>query len=340
MLIKDYTISIYTTKKVIFMRSMIKFQLYFLSFGLLAAGIFPFYANFFVIWKPGMLKYFVIGCVLAGIFVGVGNFFVFKAILKKLKNIIQEKSEQVYGKEVSETIATKDLFDSVINKFNGLIEHLLSTLEKIKRIDDSLKSQINRTIAITDDMQSSIGSIEKNVQQTNILIKSTYDEVQKTESNLTNIKSSSQSSLSKAISLSENSNEIKNIISAIESITFQTKLLSLNAAVEAARAGEKGKGFAVVADEISEMSMQATESTSRINEVISKMIFEIEESRTMLDESTQIINDESLHYEDVKKTLNDMIENINVNAQEYGNIIEHIKQLSEVNKEISELING
>jgi methyl-accepting chemotaxis protein len=50
--------------------------------------------------------------------------------------------------------------------------------------------------------------------------------------------------------ISESSNRIEDIISVIDSIAFQTNLLSLNSAVEAARAGAEGRGFAVVASEV------------------------------------------------------------------------------------------
>ena len=51
-----------------------------LSFGILMGFVFPVYARFFVEWKPGMLGYFVAGCIAAGITVGVVSFLFVKVI--------------------------------------------------------------------------------------------------------------------------------------------------------------------------------------------------------------------------------------------------------------------
>ena len=65
-----------------------------------------------------------------------------------------------------------------------------------------------------------------------------------------------------------NARQIGGIITTIGEISFQTRILSLNAAVEAARAGEQGRGFAVVADEVRALAHRTSEATSEIQTLI------------------------------------------------------------------------
>lgn len=72
--------------------------------------------------------------------------------------------------------------------------------------------------------------------------------------------------------LEKKSNSINTIISAINSISEQTNLLSLNASIEAARAKEAGKGFAVVAEEIGKLSDQCMDSAGQISKIVQEII--------------------------------------------------------------------
>lgn len=72
----------------------------------------------------------------------------------------------------------------------------------------------------------------------------------------------------KIVTLSEQTQQIGDIIMSVNEITEQSKLLALNAAIEAARAGDQGRGFAVVAAEIRSLADQSKQATARVRKIL------------------------------------------------------------------------
>ncbi|MEZ5741805.1 MAG: methyl-accepting chemotaxis protein [Burkholderiaceae bacterium] len=66
----------------------------------------------------------------------------------------------------------------------------------------------------------------------------------------------------------ESSTRIEDILKVINALSFQTNILSLNAAVEAARAGDMGRGFSVVASEVRNLAQQSSKSAQEIRALI------------------------------------------------------------------------
>ncbi len=70
------------------------------------------------------------------------------------------------------------------------------------------------------------------------------------------------------LALSEQTQQIGEIIATVNDLASQSNMLALNAAVEAARAGEHGKGFAAVAAEVRSLAEQSKQATAQVKAIL------------------------------------------------------------------------
>lgn len=85
------------------------------------------------------------------------------------------------------------------------------------------------------------------------------------------------------------SREITRVIGLVETVAFQTKLLSLNASVEAARAGSAGRGFAVVAQEVRALAQRSEDAARSIRDIVGQSVAEIDDSRQVSERVGRVV---------------------------------------------------
>ncbi|MDI7659459.1 methyl-accepting chemotaxis protein [Cronobacter universalis] len=91
--------------------------------------------------------------------------------------------------------------------------------------------------------------------------------------------------------ITDSSNKIKDIITVINGISFQTNILALNAAVEAARAGEQGRGFAVVAGEVRTLASRSAQAAKEIEGLIQESVNRVSSGSAMVNKAGETMKD-------------------------------------------------
>lgn len=116
--------------------------------------------------------------------------------------------------------------------------------------------------------------------------------------------------------LSEKTNQIGMISTAVRDLAAQTNMLALNAAVEAVRAGESGKGFGVVATEIRKLADQSQKSASQIStlvtdihKAISSTVRVTEEGRYSVESGVKVANNTAETFAGVAAAINTVVVN-------------------------------
>ena len=174
--------------------------------------------------------------------------------------------------------------------------------EQISSIADvtlSMEEVFKQVVTITDNIKMVTAASNKSMQDSQKAMEILASSVK--QINLVNDTVDTTATMMKQ--LEKKFQEIQDFSESVSAIAKQTNLLSLNAGVEAARAGVHGKGFAVVAGEIKILTGRSSEASKKINELITSIQQEINNSSNSIENGVIQARDGVRAIEQVDKYL-------------------------------------
>ena len=228
-----------------------------------------------------------------------------KAIVEDLDQLLTEFSKGNFTADSKNKEIYRGSFEHLLEKLRAVESGMSETLFNVQESSDQVSAGADQLAQSAQGLAEGATDQAAALQQLTASINEVADHVAENTKSTDRVHDQAKQVAIKADSgtakmkeliesmrnISDTTNEIQAVIGKIENIASQTNLLSLNASIEAARAGEAGRGFAVVAEQIKALAEESASSAEETRVMLTNSLNQVENGSRVADETSQYMSD-------------------------------------------------
>lgn len=262
--------------------------------------------------------------------------------IKEIDNVMLDLSEGNFTSEIScEFHGDFQSIQDSINKFKALFSQTISEVvaaanqisagaNQVSDGAQSLAQGASEQASSIEELSAAITEVSNNVNENANNSRKANDLATESGEVAAGTLKDMNDMLSSMKQISMSAENIGKVIKVMDDITFQTNILSLNAAVEAARAGVSGKGFAVIADEVRNLAQKSSDSAKEITALIEGTITSVKQGEKIAEKTSEAFNGLTGKIQDVVATVENIAKASSGQATSIEQITEGVNQISSV----------
>jgi methyl-accepting chemotaxis protein len=183
--------------------------------------------------------------------------------MDRVRNTLSEMLNNIADAANNLNVASAEILAATTQQASGASEQSASISETT--------TTVNEVKVISEQASVRAQEVANASQRTVEVARGGQRSVQDTIESMAMIKEQVEGISENLLALSDQTQQIGEIIATVNEIASQSNMLALNASVEAARAGEHGKGFAVVAMEVRSLAEQSRNATAQVKAILSEI---------------------------------------------------------------------